>query len=93
MKNEPVVLGGLVTGLVTAVLALVIAFGVDLTQEQQVAILGVVTALIALVAWLVRRKTYGPETEASAMKPSPEDLTGPYVVGGEVVGVDEPKAG
>lgn len=86
MKNEPVVAGGLVTGFVTAALALVIAFGVNLTQEQQVAILGFVTALIALVAWLVRRKTYGPETVKSAMKPSPEALTGPYIADGEVKG-------
>lgn len=80
VKNEPVVVGGLVTGLVTAVLALIIAFGVDLSQEQQVAILGVVTALIALVAFLVRRKTYGPVTVQNAMKPSPEAI-GPGGVG------------
>lgn len=80
MKNEPVLVGGAVTGLVTATLALLVAFGVDLDSAQQAAILGFVTALIAVVAFLVRRKTWGPVTVAEAMKPSPEAI-GPGGVG------------
>ncbi len=73
VKNKPVVVGSVVTGFVTAALALLVAFGVDLTSSQQVAILGFVTALIALVAFLVRRKTYGPVTVQRAGAPAPCD--------------------
>lgn len=45
IRREP----ALVSGLVTAVLALVVAFGVDLSQEQTGAILAVVAAVMALV--------------------------------------------
>ena len=76
MKNEPVLLGGLVTGLVTATLALLIAFGVELDATQQAAILGFVTALIGVVAFVVRSKTFGPVTVREAMRPSPEELPG-----------------
>lgn len=46
IKNEPV----LVTGLTTSVLALLLAFGVPVTQEQAGAILALVGALLAFVA-------------------------------------------
>ena len=46
IKNEPV----LVTGLVTAIIALLLAFGVPVTQEQAGAILALVAALLAFVA-------------------------------------------
>lgn len=46
IKDEPVLL----TALVGAVLDLVIVFGVPVTPEQKVAILAVVTTLLALFA-------------------------------------------
>ena len=46
IKDEPV----LVAGLVEAVLALVVAFGFDLTKEQSAAILLVTGAVLALFA-------------------------------------------
>jgi hypothetical protein len=45
IKSEPAV----VAGIVQAVLALVVAFGLDLTTEQVAAILGVTAAVLALV--------------------------------------------
>lgn len=49
-KTEPIALGAAFLVLVSAVMALLIAFGVDLTQEQQVAIYGVFAASIGLIA-------------------------------------------
>lgn len=49
LRDEPV----LVTALVTAVLGLLVAFGLELTDEQVGSILAVVGALLAIVA---RRK-------------------------------------
>jgi hypothetical protein len=46
IRNEPV----LITGLVQAALALVVAFGLDVSQEQIGAILAVTAAVLALVA-------------------------------------------
>lgn len=46
-----------IVGLVVAGLALLVAFGVDITTEQQTAIVGIVTAiLIVLGAELTRSK-------------------------------------
>ena len=46
IKNEPV----LVVGCVQAILALVVAFGLNLSDGQVAAILGVTGAVLALVA-------------------------------------------
>lgn len=45
IKNEPAV----IAGVVQAVLGLLLAFGVDLTTEQNVAIMAVTAALLALL--------------------------------------------
>ena len=55
IRNEPV----LVTAIVTAAVGLVVAFGVDVSDELAAAIVTFVGAVLALVA---RRQTYGPET-------------------------------
>jgi hypothetical protein len=46
IANEPVV----VTTIIGAVLSLLIVFGVPISDEQKLAILGVVTAVLALFA-------------------------------------------
>ena len=45
LKNEPV----LITGLVTTVLALLLAFGVNLSQEQVGSIMAVVAAVVSIL--------------------------------------------
>lgn len=50
--SNPARLGTLISGLVSAVIILLVAFGVDITQAQQGAILGVVGAVIALAGAL-----------------------------------------
>lgn len=65
MKSEPARIIGLITGGVTAVIALLVAFGVDLTDEQQAAILGLVAAVAPVVAgYIIRNKVYAPDTVA-----------------------------
>lgn len=56
IKNEPVLL----TGLVTAIVALVIAFGVPISADQKAAIVGVVTAIVALLGGAVTRSKVSP---------------------------------
>lgn len=56
-SREPAAVIGLVTTAVASVLAVLVAFGIDLTSEQQVAILGVVAGVGPIVAaLLIRRK-------------------------------------
>lgn len=55
MKKEPVVTVATVTALVGAAVALVVAFGAPLTEEQQNAILGLTTVVAPLVVIVARR--------------------------------------
>ena len=65
LRTEPARLIGAVTALVTAGIALLVAFGVPLTDTQQVAILSVVAAVAPLLAALViRERVYAPATVA-----------------------------
>lgn len=60
--------GSFVT-LIGALLALLVAFGVDLTDTQTAAILGVATAAGPLVtAWLIRRRAWAPDTHRGALE-------------------------
>ena len=57
IRNEPAAFGGVVLGLVQAVLGVIIAFNVVVTPERQQAILGLTTALVsatALVSYMIR---------------------------------------
>ena len=58
--REPALTVGAVVALVGAVLTLLIAFGVDLTEEQQNAILRVVAIAAPLVAAVVTRRFVTP---------------------------------
>ena len=63
MNREPVAIIGAVTAAATAILALVVAFGLDVSPDQQAAILGVVAVLAPLTATLVTRSwVYAPAT-------------------------------
>jgi hypothetical protein len=60
MTREPLVTAATVTALVTAVIGLVVAFGIDLSTEQQTAILGVVAVAAPLVVALFSRSKVTP---------------------------------
>lgn len=57
MKTEPVAIGAAITSFATAVIALLIGFGVvDWTVEQTGLVLGTLSAGLALVGVIVRGK-------------------------------------
>lgn len=58
--NEPAVTGGSVVAVVTALLALVVAFGVPITDQQREAILAVVGVVAPLAVALLVRKHVTP---------------------------------
>lgn len=60
MKNEPVITVASITALVAALIALLIAFGVNLSDQQQAAIMGVVAVVGPLVAAFIARRKVTP---------------------------------
>jgi len=60
MKHEPAISIGAISAAVAAVLTLLVAFGIDVTEEQQTAILGVVAAVGPIVAGLLIRRKVTP---------------------------------
>ncbi|MFF0721357.1 hypothetical protein [Micromonospora sp. NPDC003816] len=68
-STEPVMSAGAITAAVTAVLTLLVAFGLDLTEGQTTAILGVVAVVGPIVAaWWGRRSAYAPATVARLLR-------------------------
>ena len=59
-NTEPALTAGTITSAVTAVLSLLVAFGLGLTDDQQTAILGVVAVLAPLVVAIVTRPKVTP---------------------------------
>ncbi len=67
--TEPLFTVGSITALVTAVLALVVAFGLPVSDDQQTAILGVVAVAAPLVVAAVGRgRVWSPATVARLME-------------------------
>lgn len=63
MYKEPAWTIGAISTAVAGVLALLIAFGVPLTDAQQAAILGVIAGVAPLItALVIRGKVYSPST-------------------------------
>lgn len=54
--KEPLITLASITAGVTALLALLVAFGIPITQEQQVAILGVVAVVAPMVVAVIGRR-------------------------------------
>lgn len=67
--TEPALTVGAVTGFVTAVLGLLVAFGLPVTDGQQSAILGITAVLAPVVAaWFIRGRVYAPQTVATLLR-------------------------
>lgn len=66
MQNEPLITSGFITAGVTAVLALLVAFGVDLTEAQNTAILGAAAFLAPLVVVWASRSRVTPNAKIPA---------------------------
>lgn len=78
-EREPAAVIAVVVAFATAVLGLLVAFGVDVTPEQRDAILGVIgptVLLIGLVAALIRRKVSPTATTVATVTASGAILAG-----------------
>lgn len=68
MQTEPAAIIGAIGTAVASVLTVLVAFGLDITEEQQTAILGVVASVGPLVvALLIRPKVVSPATADRAV--------------------------
>jgi len=63
--KEPVALGGLIIAAFVALGPMLVAFGVDLSADQLATTQAFVVAIVAVVAYLVRRKVAPVEKGAS----------------------------
>lgn len=68
MKNEPAITVASITAGFTAVLALLAAFGLPLSDEQTAAILGVVAVIAPLVVGFVTRPQVTPNGRVATRK-------------------------
>ena len=60
-KTEPATLVGMITALVSAVIALAVAYGVDIDDSQSTAIMGLIAVLAPIIAAIVTRsRVYSP---------------------------------
>ncbi len=63
LPSEPVLTAGAIGSVTTSIIAVMVAFAFPLTDDQQVAILGLVTVLAPLVMAVIHRRTvYAPES-------------------------------
>lgn len=72
--REPAVVIGLITGVVGAVIALLVAFGVELSKDQITAILGLFAAVapIAAAVW-TRTKVTPSDAVVARISPDPAE--------------------
>jgi hypothetical protein len=63
MTNEPAVTTGTITAIVTALIAVLVAFGLPLTSDQQDAILGLIAVAAPLVAAVIIRPKVTPNSK------------------------------
>ena len=76
--TEPAVTIGAITAAVAAVLALIVAFGVSLTPEQQVAILGIAAVAAPLIVALITRGKVTPSASVvETVSPKGARIAGP----------------
>lgn len=68
MTNEPLITVASITAGVTALLTLLVAFGLDLSGEQQTAILGVVAVVAPVVVALVTRPKVTPTAKVPTVE-------------------------
>ena len=80
-KKQPVAVAGTVTAFVTATLSLGIGFAWwQLTQSQNASLIGLVTAIVAVVSALAARSTVDGRYDASPLRPrgAPSDPGSQY---------------
>lgn|SRR4051812_339263 len=95
--SEPLAKVGAVTAFVVAAIALGVAYGLPVSNDQQAAILGIIAPLAAIItAVWGRLKVWSPATVRAALlaKPSATRRTMPYAspgtAGNPIAPADEP---
>lgn len=78
MKSEPVLTTASITAAATAIIALIVAFGVDLTEAQSTAILGVVGVIAPLVVILARRYVWSEESHQADKQKAVDETARAY---------------
>lgn len=79
MNKEPAVIISAIVSLATALLGVAVAFGVDLSSNQQTALLGVAAAVAPLVAGaLIRARVFAPASVDSLVREAVVVATGVY---------------
>lgn len=76
-SGEPILTTASITALVVAVIAVLVAFGIPLTQEQQTAIIALVGVVAPFVVWAIARRFTTPTKNVAAVV----DKTGKTVAG------------
>jgi general stress protein CsbA len=71
MNREPLVTTSTVTAVVAALIALLASFGVNLTHDQTIAVLAVVSVTAPLVVALVARRKVTPVADPKAEDGTP----------------------
>ena len=85
MNSEAAVITNGVVALITAGLALITAFGVDLTEDQSAAVLGFVAVLVAVAGPIIRQFVFSKDTtqelvnkaEEAGIKDAPAPVVAP----------------
>ncbi len=69
MNEQPAAIVGTITAAVAALIALFVAFGIDLTPDQQAAILSVAAVAAPLIAALfIRRRVWSPASHEAVIQ-------------------------
>ena len=76
-QRQPAIVVGTITTAVASILAVLVAFGIDFTQGQQVAILGVIAGAGPLVAAFVTRSQVAPMATVVAQAVDGHVVAGP----------------
>lgn len=72
-SKEPVVSTATISGIITSIIALLIAFGLDLTNEQVAALVGLAPIVATAVTAVVARRLVWPEESVAEVARLAED--------------------
>lgn len=76
-SGEPILTTASLTAIIIAVIALLVAFGIPLTDDQQKAIIALVGVIAPFVVWAIARRSTTPSKNVAAVV----DKTGHLVAG------------
>ena len=79
MKREPILTNGAVSAGITILLGLLVAFGLDLTEDQKLAILACAPVVAVAGNWLLARRQTVPYQDVTTYRDAAGNVVdGPY---------------